>query len=82
MEFCRYLHICHLVPDTDLEILHTYPVVTLGLGHISILTSSKQEFMGILSVKNLPAVQETRIWSPGWEDPLEKEMATHLSTFA
>ena len=24
MEFCRYLHICHLVPDTDLEILHTY----------------------------------------------------------
>ena len=27
MEFCLYLHICHLVPDTDLEILHTYPVV-------------------------------------------------------
>ena len=27
MEFCLYLHICHLVPNTDLEILHTYPVV-------------------------------------------------------
>ena len=28
-------------------------------------------------VKNLPAVQETWVQSPGWEDPLEKEMATH-----
>ena len=27
-------------------------------------------------VKNLPATQETRVWSLGWEDPLEKEMAT------
>ena len=24
-------------------------------------------------------MQETRIWSLGWEDPLEKEMATHSS---
>ena len=31
------------------------------------------------SVKNLPAMQETRVWSLGWEDPLEKEMATHSS---
>ena len=31
-------------------------------------------------VKHLPAVQETRVWSLGWEDPLEKEMATHSST--
>ena len=27
-------------------------------------------------VKNLPAMQETWIPSLGWEDPLEKEMAT------
>ena len=27
--------------------------------------------------KNLPAVQETRIWSLGQEDPLEKGMTTH-----
>ena len=33
-------------------------------------------------VKNLPAVQETRVWSLGWEDPLEKEMATHSSILA
>ena len=33
-------------------------------------------------VKNLPAVQETRVRSLGWEDPLEKEMATHSSILA
>ena len=33
-------------------------------------------------VKNLPAVQETWVRSPGWEDPLEKEMATHSSILA
>ena len=34
------------------------------------------------SVKNLPAMQETQVQSLGWEDPLEKEMATHSSIFA
>ena len=34
------------------------------------------------SVKNLPAVQETRVRSLGQEDPLEKEMATHTSILA
>ena len=28
-------------------------------------------------VKSQPAMQETWIWSPGWEDPLVKGMATH-----
>ena len=28
-------------------------------------------------VKNLPAMWETRVRSLGWEDHLEKEMATH-----
>ena len=31
------------------------------------------------TVKNLPAMQETWIWSLGWEDPLEEGMATHSS---
>ena len=31
------------------------------------------------TVKNLPAVQKTWVQSLGWEDPLEKEMATHSS---
>ena len=33
-------------------------------------------------VKNLPAVQETRVPFLGWEDPPEKEMATHSSILA
>ena len=33
-------------------------------------------------VKRLPAMLETRVRSLGWEDPLEKEMATHSSTLA
>ena len=31
-------------------------------------------------VQCLPTVQETRVQSLGWENPLEKEMATHSST--
>ena len=30
-------------------------------------------------VKNLPAMRETWVQSLGWEDPLEKGMATHSS---
>ena len=34
------------------------------------------------TVKNLPAMWETWVQSLGWEDPLEKEMATHSSILA
>ena len=33
-------------------------------------------------VKNLPTMQETRVWSLGQQDPLEKGMATHSSILA
>ena len=33
-------------------------------------------------VKNLPAMRETWVPSLGWEDPLEKGMATHASILA
>ena len=33
-------------------------------------------------VKNPPAMQETWVRSLGWEDPLEKEMATHSGILA
>ncbi|MFS9598810.1 hypothetical protein, partial [Klebsiella variicola] len=44
--------------------------------------SSPQAFLIAQLVKNLPVMRET--WDPslGWEDPLEKEMATHSSTIA
>ena len=45
----------------------------IGYHHLSI----KFNHMLAQMVKNLPAVQETRVQSMGWENPLEKEMATH-----
>ena len=34
------------------------------------------------TVKRLPAMWETRVRSLGWEDPLEREMATYSSILA
>ena len=34
------------------------------------------------TLKNLPEMQETQVESLGWEDPLEKGMATHSSILA
>ena len=34
------------------------------------------------TVKHLPTMRETRVQSLGWEDLLEKEMATHSSILA
>ena len=39
-------------------------------------------FLVARRVKNPPAKQETWVWFLGWEDPLEKEMATHSSILA
>ena len=36
-------------------------------------------FSGGSAVKNSPAIQETRVQSLGWEDPLEEGMTTHSS---
>ena len=36
----------------------------------------------VFSVSTLTAVQETWVRSLGWEDPLEKEMATHSNILA
>ena len=33
-------------------------------------------------IKHLPTMRETQVRPLGWEDPLEKEMATHSSTLA
>ena len=41
--------------------------------------SSQSTILVAQMVKNLPAMQETQVWSLGREDPLEKGMATHSS---
>ena len=42
----------------------------------------KWDFPAAQMVKYLPAIQETRIGSLGWEDSLEKVMAIHSSILA
>ena len=52
--------------------------VCFGLG----LRFCKVASLVVQTVKCLPAMWETQVRSLGWEDPLEKEMATHSSTLA
>ena len=42
----------------------------------------KEDFPVAQMVKNLPAMQETRVRFLGWEVPLEKGMAIHSSILA
>ena len=66
------------VPETVIS-----PVTrALGTSVILILVFDPIPEPGAQMVKNLPAVQETRVQSLGQEDPLEKEMATHSSILA
>ena len=46
------------------------------------LTWASKGQMVAQMAKNLPAVQETQVRSPGWEDPLEKGVATHSHILA
>ena len=48
------------------------------LYHLSYQGNPKSSLVA-QAVKNLPAMQEAGVQSLGWEDPLEKEMATHSS---
>ena len=46
------------------------------------LTTTRRASLVAQTVKNLPAVWETWVQSLGWEDALEKGMATHSSFLA
>ena len=46
------------------------------------ISKGPQASLVVQSVKNLPAMQETRVRSLGWKDPLEKEVETHSSVLA
>ena len=42
----------------------------------------KHLYLVAQTVKCLSAMQEAEVWSPCWEDPLQKEMAAHSRTLA
>ena len=51
-------------------------------GEVPDLVNDSTASLVAQSVKSLPAVQETWVRFLGWEDPLQKEMATHSSILA
>ena len=60
---------------------HSFQINILYKDDLKYLSLSKV-FPGGSVAKNLPARQETRVWSLGQEDPLEEEMATHSNSLA
>ena len=52
-----------------------------SLFHGNSIATIGQWFL-VQTVKNLLAIQETQVRPLGWENPLEKEMATHSSILA
>ena len=46
------------------------------------LVISQSGFAGSTVVENPPAIQEKRVQSLGWDNPLKKEMATNSRIFA
>ena len=57
-------------------------MTSLSLSFFQALLEPSWASLAVQTIENLPAVQETWVLSLGWEDPLEKEMATHSSTLA
>ena len=49
---------------------------------VSTLAGEAQTSLVAQTVKRLPTMRETGVQSLGWEDLLEKEMATHSSILA
>ena len=61
------------------------PVVgsnSCSLNQLHTYLDNKQASLVAQMIKNLPAMQETQIWSMGQEDPLKKGMAIHSSVLA
>ena len=64
---------CCLSPEQELQLFATLNLPDFPFWPQASLMAQR--------VKNLPARQETCVWSLGWEDPLEKGMATHSRIF-
>ena len=72
---------CHLDPGSSLSLPSGTSFSTSGSTFQNLLPGSWASLVA-QTVKNLPAVQKTRVQSLGQEDPLEKGMATHPSILA
>ena len=70
-----------MMDRSQLSTAGSQAAASLDLPQVCIWDWTKTCFGGSV-VKNLPAMQEMQIRSVGWEDPLEKEMATHSNILA
>ena len=69
---CLFKLLCFKIPWNNYSVLLCYWLATpWGLCVCACLVAQR--------IKHLPAMQETQVQSLGWEDPLEKEMATNFS---
>ena len=78
---CTILHLCFSSYQYD---FHNYSFYDCKIVTIkgSITRLIHQISLVAQMVKHLPTMQETRVQSLGWEELLEKEMATHSSILA
>ena len=68
------------MPDSLSHTVKSEPKGTICLVTVAILFIWASQVAQ--RVKNPPAMQETQVGSLGWEDPLEKGLATHSSALA
>ena len=61
--------------------IHNVPDLALSTGYTMVSVTVKASLVAQM-VRNLPAMQEIWVQSLGWEEPLEKGMATHSAILA
>ena len=66
--------LCYFMVPSTLTHLPSHPWQQ-WISHLSCFPSGSD-------VKNLPTMRETRVWSLGWKDPMEKGMANQSSVLA
>ena len=76
--FLRYTAASHELSVLS-TVVYVCPCYSLSSSHLCLPLGAS---LVAQMVKNLPAIQETRVWSLGWEDALEKGTATHSSILA
>ena len=83
--FCKLIHTStqYVLPHIYFSIKLIYLIIlSLFSFFPECVTYSSQLFLVTQTVKNLPVLWETRVWSLGRQDPLEKGMKTHSSILA